>query len=110
MLSFSVHKNILTNGFMSWHLWIKGVIRDEVVEKYNILIEDDNIPGQTNLCSSSYGDFLKLAIDTFVLKTLDKVRLLASINLLWPQKLNYLKRIPRTSLPRKIVIQDKNDE
>ena len=86
------------NGFMSWHLWIKDVLCDEVVEKYNILIQDDNRPGKTNLFLSLYNYFVKLdirsffmlkTIDAYVLKMLDKVRFLAFINILWQKKLNY---------------------
>ena len=71
------------NGFMSWYLWIKDMFRDGVVEEYNILIQDDNRPGKTNLCLSLYDDFLKLDVrsffmlqknDVFVFKTLNKVR------------------------------------
>ena len=48
MISFSILKKILMNRFMSWNLWIKNVLRDEVVEKYNTLIDDDNRSAKTN--------------------------------------------------------------
>ena len=54
MISFSILKKILMNRFMSWNLWIKNVLRDEVVEKYNTLIDNDNSLAKTNLFASLY--------------------------------------------------------
>ena len=47
MIYFSIHKNIHMNGFMSWHLWMNDLLSDTVVEKYNILIDDENRPAKT---------------------------------------------------------------
>ena len=107
------------NGFMSQYLWIKDVLRDEVVEEYNILIDDDSRPAKTNLFSSLYDDFLKLnvrsffmlkTIDAFVMKTLDKFIFLALIKPIMAIKIKLLERNLRRSPPREIVIQDRNDE
>ena len=47
MIYDSIHKNILTNGYMSWHLWIKDLLSDEVEENYNRFIDDENRPAKT---------------------------------------------------------------
>ena len=47
MIYDSIHKNILTNEYMSWHLWIKDLLSDEVEENYNRFIDDENRPAKT---------------------------------------------------------------
>ena len=48
------------NRFMPWYLSIKDVLCDEVVEKCNILVLDENRSGNTYLFLSLYSNFLKL--------------------------------------------------
>ena len=58
------------NGFIAWHLWIKNVLNDEVVFKYNRLINDDNRTANPIFFNSLYDDeFIKLnARHLFMLK------------------------------------------
>ena len=42
-------KQIAMNRIMPWYLSIKDVLCDEVVEKYNILVLDENRSGNTYL-------------------------------------------------------------
>ena len=53
-------KQIPMNRFMPWYLSIKDVLCDEVVEKCNILVLDENRSGNTYLFLSLYSNFLKL--------------------------------------------------
>ena len=42
MISFSTMKKIFMYGFMPLYLWMKDVLYDEVVEKYNKLVQEEN--------------------------------------------------------------------
>ena len=119
MISFFIHKNIPTNGFMFWYLWIKDVLCGEVVEKYNILVLYENRLGKTNLWKSLCNDFLKSnikrffmlkTVNDFVWKVFGKVIFLALIEPIMATKINNMKKKPRRSHPREIVIPDKDGE
>ena len=49
MIYFSTMKKIFMYGFMPWYLWMKDVLYDEVVEKYNVLVLEENRAGKTSL-------------------------------------------------------------
>ena len=37
LISFGNHQNLLMNGFISWHMWIKEVFNTNCVMNYNML-------------------------------------------------------------------------
>ena len=59
----SIHKKVLMNGFIVRRLWVKDVLSDEVVNKYNRLIDDHNRIVKTYFLNSLYDDeFFKLNV------------------------------------------------
>ena len=42
IISFLIYRKININGFIDWYLWIKNLFSYEVVNQYNILIDDQN--------------------------------------------------------------------
>ena len=112
-------KQIPMNRFMPWYLSIKDVLCDEVVEKCNILVLDENRSGNTYLFLSLYSNFLKLnvkrffilkTVNAFVVKVFGKVAYLALIKPNIATTCNNTKRNPRKSHLREIIIPDRNDE
>ena len=77
------------NGFFDWHFWIKELLNEEVVTKYQQLVVDDDRKYKTEFFESLYNDKLKkLNIKhMFMLKTstlfqhqtIDKIKFLALI-------------------------------
>ena len=37
LISFGNHKNLLMNGFIAWHMWIKEVFNTNLIMTYNTL-------------------------------------------------------------------------
>ena len=46
------------NSFIAWYLWVKDVFSDEVVNKYNRLIDGNNRIAKTHFFNSLYDDEL----------------------------------------------------
>ena len=116
MISFFIHKNILINIFISWHYWIKDVLNDEIEEKYNSLIDDENRTAKANFFESLYDDeFLKLNVkhlfmlkakDDFQHQVVDKVNFLALIKPIMAKKVRILFRKPSISPPHEMAVHN----
>ena len=93
---------------------------DEEVSCYiEICTSFDNKSGKTHLFLILYNNFLKLdirsffmlkTIDTFVLKLLDNVAFIVLIEPIMATKIKIMKRKPRRSHSREMIIPDRNDE
>ena len=96
IISFSIHKRVLMNSFIAWYLWVKDVFSDEVVNKYNRLIDGNNRIAKTHFFNSLYDDeFFKLNVrylfilkakDDFQHQVVDKVNFLALIKPIMAKK------------------------
>ena len=85
------------NGFIKWHLWIKNLFTNEVLNKYNRLIIEQNRIAKTEFVDALYDDeFIKLKAkrffmlkskDAFQLQIITKVKCLALIKSILASKL-----------------------
>ena len=59
MISFSTYSKFKMNVFFDWNFWIKQLLNQEVVTKYQQLVIDDDRKYKTEFFESLYIDKLK---------------------------------------------------
>ena len=102
MISFSTYSKFIMNGFFDWHLWIKQLLNEEVVAKYQQLVVDDDRKYKTEFFESLYIDKLKKlnikhmfmlkASNAFVHQVIDKTKFLALLKPLLSSRMKASKR------------------
>ena len=100
MIYFSIYSKIKMNGFIDWDLWIKNLFSFEVVNKYKILIDDENRNDKTDVFDSLYfNEFIKLNVnpfimlkskDAFQLRLIDKIKFFALTKPILATKIKFL--------------------